>query len=265
MKVSELQHELTTNSAGFGRSKDVQVVFEGTQAGTDGSTIMLPALPDTELNTQQERILRGYVDHEAGHLRHSNVPFVIDKYKKWNEAGHQGLKNIHNALEDVWMERKVCSEYRGSRKNLKELTESVQGKELKALKEYGQELATNSSTTAAFSITSTGLDYGTKHQEEVKGFIPEDMRPHTEQWIKALDDCKNSEDVIEVAKKVYQHLIDDPESQSDPEDFPDQEGYSGEEKEEGEGEPKEGQVDEDGDPTEAGGKPSGDEGEGKGK
>lgn len=259
MLTSQLRHELTVNSAGFGRASDVKVTFSGEGAYTDGSTINIPSISERKLSVDEERTFRGYVDHESGHLRHSNMPLLMDKYDKWCNSGHQGLKDIQNSLEDMWLEAKVMDEYQGSRKNLKAVTESVNAMELEAIskfKEAGEitELPTDTSDVASLAITSHGRkEYGGKFNEELRSHVPEKMRAHADKWIEEVHKCKDTGEVIDLAKKVYQHLIDDPESESDPEDFGDQQPYQGGEGE-GEGEGNEGG----GDPTKGSPKPNGD-------
>ena len=45
MKSHDLVYEIQQTAGIFGRNKEVSVVFEGDQAYTDGSEIVLPSLP----------------------------------------------------------------------------------------------------------------------------------------------------------------------------------------------------------------------------
>ena len=79
MKVYDLQRELYQTCGVFGRQKETHLVFEGESAYTDGKTIVIPAIPeDAEVSDTTARIIRGYVDHEAGHIHHTNPPLWIE-------------------------------------------------------------------------------------------------------------------------------------------------------------------------------------------
>ena len=73
MKGELFTHEVSKTSSVFGRKKSVNVVFQGEQACTDGSTIILPSLDLTgDVSDSTADVIRGYVDHEAGHVRHTD-------------------------------------------------------------------------------------------------------------------------------------------------------------------------------------------------
>ncbi len=110
MKGHLFSHEIGKTSSVFGRKHDINVVFQGDGAATDGSTIILPTLDhNADVSDQQQDIMRGYVDHESGHVRHTD----FDALKKFAVecGGNKLLRSVHNALEDVWLERRVIDEY----------------------------------------------------------------------------------------------------------------------------------------------------------
>lgn len=76
-KGHELVHEITQTAAVFGRNKECTVIFEADgkkeTAYTDGKEIVLPSLPDNlEFTHEEVMTMRGLLDHEAGHVRHTN-------------------------------------------------------------------------------------------------------------------------------------------------------------------------------------------------
>lgn len=94
----------------LGRKYGVQVEMGGTDAYTDGSVIHLPALPADASDTLLP-LVRGYLDHEAGHIR---------------ETDFQALKvtclspiemHVWNTLEDWRVEHKLASVFPGCRQN----------------------------------------------------------------------------------------------------------------------------------------------------
>ncbi len=83
----------------------LEVVVGGDTACTNGGTIFLPALPDNE---EAKLLARGYIDHEAAHIRHTNFKIPNDP--------------MTNALEDVRIEKQVSGKFLGAKHNLKALT-----------------------------------------------------------------------------------------------------------------------------------------------
>ena len=111
-----LTHEVIKTSKTFYRSQDLQVEIGGSTAATDGKKVMLPSIPtDVDYTADEVAVVRGFVDHEAGHGRHTN--FKIARRKQWREAilKYAHLMPIANGLEDVRIERHITVEYPGSR------------------------------------------------------------------------------------------------------------------------------------------------------
>ena len=124
MKANIFTNELAKTSSVFGRKKSVDVVFDGDGAATNGTTIKLPAIDlNADVTDEQAAIMRGYVDHEAGHVRHTD--FDVLKRNKHKLEGNKLLHSCANALEDVWLESKVREEYPGSEYNLRATSEAV--------------------------------------------------------------------------------------------------------------------------------------------
>ncbi len=91
---------------------NVNVVFRGSKAYTDGRTIVLPALPEA-LEESDMRVARGYGDHEVGHVKHTDFEALraqVGEDKK--------LHTVWNYLEDLMIERKQSEEFPGARDNM---------------------------------------------------------------------------------------------------------------------------------------------------
>lgn len=256
MKVHEFQHEMTTTSAILGRSSGINVEFEGTEAKTDGRTIYLPAMGQhQDLTHEQVLAMRGYVDHEAGHIRHSDMPRIISFYDKNTNNQRPELSHLHNALEDVWMEERVVDEYPGAYKNLRQTDELVRSHEWAEVQKVGVEearevVASDVNKAAGMSIV-TAKGYDTENSKNMRSLLSEEMQAMGEHYADLALDCENSGEVIELAKRIYQYNQEtSPEDQS-PEDF-DQKAEAGElddmagEDGEGENSPGYGQPSDDG-------------------
>ena len=93
-----------------GNRMGIQVVIRGNQAKTDGRTIYLPILPDGDESLGI--LARGYIDHEAGHIRHTDFSVT-------------GATPIHrkltNLFEDIRIEQAMGRSYPGCAVNLRRL------------------------------------------------------------------------------------------------------------------------------------------------
>ncbi|AMV70729.1 hypothetical protein DBW_0328 [Desulfuromonas sp. DDH964] len=98
----------------MGDKMGVKVRIQGTQAMTDGSTIYLPVLPEGDESAWI--LARGYLDHEAGHVRHTDFSVREDT------PMHKALANI---LEDIRIEQAMGWTYPGCAANLRKLAEHL--------------------------------------------------------------------------------------------------------------------------------------------
>lgn len=93
----------------LGDNRKVQVRISGTGAYTNGELINIPVLPD---GPEALVLARGYLDHEAGHIRCTD--FEVQR--------KPGLGAwLANALEDVRIERLMGETFPGCKRNLEEL------------------------------------------------------------------------------------------------------------------------------------------------
>lgn len=113
----------------------IEVVFQGTRPQTDGKTIYVPSLPEDAPDDLVNGII-GFVDHEVGHILHTDFECFTKRFGKPTKAGagkpmseHEILFNITNAIEDVRMERLLAADYKGVGLNL-ERTHAWCGEEI---------------------------------------------------------------------------------------------------------------------------------------
>ena len=120
MKASTYMHEAKNVSSVMGRHSEVRVVFKGEDAKTDGSTITLPSVNEShEMSEVDVKIARGYVDHEAAHVKWTDNK--VWRKMMTDRKGDPNVEVFHatlNALEDVRIEGKLLAQYAGSRDNL---------------------------------------------------------------------------------------------------------------------------------------------------
>lgn len=188
----------------FGKKHDISVVFAGTQAKTDGSTIYLPSLPqDRNLTEEQVSVGRGYVDHEAGHIKHTDNDLYSKAVKEAMMCEDKYLPVFMNALEDVRIERVITDEYSGSRRNL-EATAKAVNRSYKKAYDKDASIADDERKVGAVAITWEGrrrLGYNSGN-EECLDTLPDDIRKQVENWTDMVDGMRDTKDMITAAISV---------------------------------------------------------------
>lgn len=125
----------------------VEVVTSGTEAytapprpGQDKFVINIPAL-DVD-DKQYLTLVRGYIDHEVGHVRFTETSFMQDVRMK------DALLALWNILEDPYVEYKMGLCYMGCARNLRDLGRAVFTKE--ELEELYTKCAVPSNLTSVY-------------------------------------------------------------------------------------------------------------------
>lgn len=254
VKTEHLANELMVNSSVFSKAK-VSVVFQGDDAGTDGSTIVLPSLTQgREVSEKAMQVARGFVNHEAGHVAHSDMDAILRLVNECERDKNPLLRSVHNALEDVWLERKVGDEYAGAIDTLRHTTKAVNDRFLSKIasmktEEAAKKLA-DEGHIGAVALTWEGRkDYGEETNQQCLALLPEDVRAKLPGRIRALDVCKSTDDVIELARVITRDIKASEEEKRKPEEEtptgtskPCEDGEEGEAEEECEAEaPEEGE------------------------
>ena len=102
----------------LGRSYGVTVEIGGDDAFTDGRTIRLPALPATA-GPDFLGLVRGYIDHEAAHIRHTDLALLA------TENPNPLEKHIWNTFEDWRVERELARLFPGCTANFRWLIQKM--------------------------------------------------------------------------------------------------------------------------------------------
>ena len=100
----------------------VQVQCGGDQACTDGRKILLPSVPEP-MDSDLERMMVGFLDHEMAHVAFSNFKVVAGFSKR-----HPGGKGLLNAVEDAFVERAAIQRWPGVRANLDKMFAGIRGR-----------------------------------------------------------------------------------------------------------------------------------------
>lgn len=250
-KGHELVHEIQQTAAVFGRNQEATVVFEadGHQAATDGKEITLPSLPDNlEFNHEEVMTMRGLLDHEAGHLRHTNM----DAWQAFGETQSEQALAIANCLEDIRIEDRIMKEYPGAQKNLTVMREASGEKELEYLKANEEMFTTITAPAIQNAIIRAGTrEYTGANNEAMWDMTPDRFKAWGTKFSEEAKACKNVEEVLNLALAI-EKLLEESSTNQPPKPMPE----DGEDDSSGaglDGNPADFKFDKDGDYTE--GKP----------
>jgi cobalamin biosynthesis protein CobT len=117
---SKMQHTLETVAKAMSQNYNINLVCEGSQAYTDNKKVVIPALPNN-MTAEDRVILRGYCDHEIGHILHSSFDILKDP----EIAGNAQLKTVLNVIEDIRIEKLQAAKYAGTKANMNAVINSL--------------------------------------------------------------------------------------------------------------------------------------------
>lgn len=101
------------------RQYNIEIVFEGNIAKTDGKKIWLPN--SNNIPGDLKVMLNGFLDHEVGHCRETTFPEMGKVISRFH-------KQVLNQTEDVRIEREMIKEYPGCELNLTPMNETLLAK-----------------------------------------------------------------------------------------------------------------------------------------
>jgi cobalamin biosynthesis protein CobT len=196
----------------LGRKYGVQVEMGGADAYTDGKTIHLPALP-SEVSDTLLAMVRGYLDHEAAHVRETD-------FLALEQARLSPLEmHVWNTLEDFRVEHKLAAIFPGCRQNFDWLIGHIFGSEDR------DELtapAANILNWLLFEIRSWDVLSLSRQRDSLARQVDINfpgMRPKIEQVLKLVQTrCDSTQVAIEFAREIvrvldqYANHTDEPEA-----------------------------------------------------
>ncbi len=237
----------------------IKVVFEGTEAKTDGKVITLPAVGELSEEIMQD--LNGFLDGQAARAKYTNFAALNKAFSGKGKAFHQQL---FKAAEDNRTEKKIIEELPGCEYNIRPLNDKVRN----LLKDQWDKLPWPARAVQTIRDALDGKD--PEIDEDFK-----DAYKRIKPVIKDLANAKTTNEVLqrtgEITKRLMEYLDDpgaDDPSESDEESEEEGEGdpQPGKGKGKGKGKPDkdgEGESEEGGDPSE-GSEEDGDGSEGDG-
>jgi cobalamin biosynthesis protein CobT len=184
----------------LGRKYGVQVEMGGMDAYTDGKTIHLPALP-SEVPDTLLAMARGYLDHEAAHVRETD--FLALEHAKLTPLE----LHLWNTVEDWRVEHKLASIFPGCRQNFDWLITHIFSSEER------DELATpamNILNWLLLEVRTWDVQTLSRNRDILAGQVDTDfpgMRPKIEQVLKLVRArCDSTQAAIEFAREIVRVL-----------------------------------------------------------
>jgi cobalamin biosynthesis protein CobT len=172
------------------RQYNVEVVFEGQGASTNGKTIYLPNFQ--EVTEELEKDLNGYLDHEVSHVKFTQ----FEEVHKVISAYH---KDMLNGAEDVRIERLMMKEYPGTENHLVPLRDKLNKKLEKDWFSRPWPIR--------FIIALMRVMEG-----DNKFPADKEIQPHLDackEEIEALNKAKNTKDVRVITEQIIRKLLKD--------------------------------------------------------
>lgn len=207
MKPEKFSHEIVGTSRTFYRSQDLRVVIEGDTAKTDGNVVYIPAMDmSKDVTIEQQRITRGYVDHEAGHGRHTTMKALKPA------LGRKYAPHLANGMEDVRIERLIIDEYPGAQKNLEAVSEAVNNIYLKHHAE-DPTIGTDFKKVGAVAITWEGrkrLGYDCPSLEKCLATLDPAVRKKVESTVDAMWSAPDTKAIVDIAMALDSELAEAP-------------------------------------------------------
>lgn len=202
----------------------------GGHPSTDGKTIWLPTLP-WELIEDDKALMEGFIIHEGGHVRHSNM-LAFSNFAQTNPA----LKNLLNALEDPWMEVAQWNTFRGARSILERRCDILRER---GMVRTGAASAMEALCVTAFSAAHVALG---RHDfrddlQAAKQLLQQHLGEGSEALVEAVEAlvtdrigyCRSTEDAIQLTLDIVELLKQEADKADQEQQQPNGSGDQGDE------------------------------------
>lgn len=204
MKIKSLIRSLPFVAKALGDKMGVKVQISGDGAWTNGDVINIPVLPED--NDKAAILARGYLDHEAGHIRFTECSHI---------SSIPIAHNLANAIEDVRIEKLMGETFPGCKSNLSDLTAQMVQDGLMSFPESGNIPAVSAVigwVHAKLEVEVLGRSSMQPIMDDAQEVLEEIFPSH---WIPLLGDlvdeakaCSSTREVVAHAEKIIQTLKD---------------------------------------------------------
>lgn len=190
--------------------------------------VNLPFIPETA-NQALIDAINGFLDHEVGHLIFSDFNVIAD-------ANRQGkaIAELHNIVEDAFIERKMTERFRGSAANLENVGKFFLEKYTDAQVEKAVETGDQNLAVSALMVPAIRAWAGQQVFEDYMSDKWELIEPITsvvtESMREAIANVTHSGEALTVAKSIHKAIVkpsDDDDEGEKPESTPKSSGKGG--------------------------------------
>ena len=196
----------------------VKVTVSGTVASTNLTAkppvINIPLVP---LNDDTVALVRGYIDHEVGHLRYTDGS-AVEKMKNAAVVLH----NLWNIFEDVFVERRMSDAFKGSRVNFENITD-ILFRHTDTDARLRDAVADPAAHIINYVLSSTrNLEYGgidTTRQRSIVDQLFPGLPAKLDPLVGRSTTTRSSSECVQLAEDVYallrNHVSESPQNQQD--------------------------------------------------
>lgn len=185
----------------MGENYGVQVTIGGNGAWTNGKIINLPVLPEDD--KMAEIYARGFLDHEAGHVRFTDIEL---------NQGDTPLEGwMANAIEDIRIEKEMGKKFPGCKLNLERLAQEV------ALEGgFSPDPNAPASTLAGFFILTQARhdvlrqkalkSFAADNERQLREILPEKTVNRLKGLVYRADSLSSTQDSLDLARQIIKEI-----------------------------------------------------------
>ena len=208
----KFERAITTGAKVLGGKLDVEVVFVGSRAFTNGKRITIPSLPeDAVLSMDQVNCTRGYYHHEAAHIRFTDFDVYQERVMRLRKKGENFEAEMCNVVEDCFIEREWMKEFAGSHKMLSVMQRTVDQKVYASFLNAEQD--TFSWQVIGLSAIqwrdSVEKQYDPTFRDRCLDLLTPEQRRQLDQWYEHVRAVSNTQDAMRVAKLIKKEMLDE--------------------------------------------------------
>ena len=187
----ELMDATRTVVRTLGRGMNVDVVFQGDSAYTNGETVVLPSLPDDATLTKREGLVcGGYANHETLHNLLTNQAHnskSVEYKRKWHDEGKKFTKSLQNGMEDVRIEHGGTQLYLGLPKAIDKTAHEVTKTFVEDIYPKDKQIVNDIKKIGSVAVTWEGrrrLGYLSEYNQKAMDLLPQ----HVKEWVNQVVD-----------------------------------------------------------------------------
>lgn len=192
----------------------VEVVLNAGSARTNGKKIFLPSLAGDD--PESITLGLGYVAHEGGHCRFSDMSAEF-----FGQFVSPLEKHVSNLFEDIFIEKAMAQVFPGVKIYLADMVEVLVGKKFFAESPVD---ATPMQLMLSFMLCRLRADLleqpgiatlADVAESRAKEIIPAGMMTKLEAMMFRVDECKNSQDVLDLTRAIIKMMEDEAKKEAE--------------------------------------------------